>query len=233
MHACCYFNKLCGGGGGASPDAFLLRRALSGIQRVGHPRTPRAPITWHVLCRLLDALPSVARDSYSVVLLKAMFLLAFRCFLRVGEFTARGLTADATCRILQFGDAQFVRDGTVNAPLSLRITLRHFKATLLVPLSHCLYLLRLMAHRGSLPGPLFCWRSSAPVMRSEFSAHLNQALTTIGLAGANMRPHSFRIGAATSAAAAGVPDDQIQRLGRWISDAYRRYVRIPCLHSAL
>jgi hypothetical protein len=70
-----------------------------------------------------------------------------------------------------------------------------------------------------LPLPLF--------LRSEFSARLNQTLTSIGLTGANMRPHSFRIGAATSAAAAGVPDDQIQRLGRWKSDAYRRYIALP------
>ena len=34
--------------------------------------------------------------------------------------------------------------------------------------------------------------------------------------------HSFRIGAATAAAAAGVPDWCIQGLGRWLSDCYIR-----------
>ena len=39
--------------------------------------------------------------------------------------------------------------------------------------------------------------------------------------------HSFRIGAASAAAAAGIPDWQIQALGRWSSDCYRGYIRLP------
>ena len=39
--------------------------------------------------------------------------------------------------------------------------------------------------------------------------------------------HSFRIGAATTAAAVGVEDSMIKTLGRWKSAAYLAYVRIP------
>ena len=39
--------------------------------------------------------------------------------------------------------------------------------------------------------------------------------------------HSFRIGAATMAAQAGLPAYMIKMLGQWTSDAYQIYVRMP------
>ena len=41
-----------------------------------------------------------------------------------------------------------------------------------------------------------------------------------------LNTHSFRIGGASAAAAAGISDSQIQILGRWSSDAYRRYIHV-------
>ena len=43
----------------------------------------------------------------------------------------------------------------------------------------------------------------------------------------SMSSHSFRIGAATIAAAAGFPRWLIQALGRWSSNCYKEYIRIP------
>ena len=39
--------------------------------------------------------------------------------------------------------------------------------------------------------------------------------------------HSFRIGAASSAAAAGVPNHLIKAMGRWNSEAYLLYMKTP------
>jgi hypothetical protein len=42
-----------------------------------------------------------------------------------------------------------------------------------------------------------------------------------------MKPHSFRIGAATMTSTAEVSDCIIQTLGCWSSDAYQLYARTP------
>ena len=45
----------------------------------------------------------------------------------------------------------------------------------------------------------------------------------------NLNTHSFRIGAASALSSAGVPESAIQILGRWASNSYRTYIRIPNL----
>ena len=37
--------------------------------------------------------------------------------------------------------------------------------------------------------------------------------------------YSFRIGAATTAARVGIPDNMIKTFGRWSSEVYRLYIR--------
>ena len=60
--------------------------------------------------------------------------------------------------------------------------------------------------------------SGAPLTRRRVSAMLQETL------GSGYSTHSLRIGIATEAAAAGVPDATIQLLGRWRNSAYLGYV---------
>ena len=54
----------------------------------------------------------------------------------------------------------------------------------------------------------------SPVTRFQFTAVLKRALQFAGLSDARYTSHSFRIGAATSAAMAGIPEADIQHMGR-------------------
>ena len=87
--------------------------------------------------------------------------------------------------------------------------------------------LAFMACRGDQPGPFFLTTAKIPLTKSDFISNFRSVLDSIGLPAADYAGHSFRIGAATSAALAGVEDSTIQLLGQWQSAAFLRYMRTP------
>ena len=84
-----------------------------------------------------------------------------------------------------------------------------------------------MSLRGNTPGPLFILKDGQYLTRSLFGNFLDNLLHVLHLKKEHFNIHSFQIGAASSARAANIPDHQIQMLGRWRSDAYKLYIRIP------
>lgn len=75
--------------------------------------------------------------------------------------------------------------------------------------------------------PLFRRANDAPFSQAWLLSGLRLLLTAVGLQASAFAGHSFRIGAASDAAEAGFSDYKIQILGRWRSDAYRLYIRMP------
>lgn len=84
-----------------------------------------------------------------------------------------------------------------------------------------------LAARGNPAGPLFLYEDGSPLSRSRLVAAVRSCLRAGGVREELYSGHSFRIGAATTAATKGIEDSMIQVLGRWQSSAYLRYVRIP------
>ena len=79
-----------------------------------------------------------------------------------------------------------------------------------------------MKIRGDIEGPLFTLGDGRFVTRKYVVSFMLVSLR--GACGLNT--HSFRIGGASAAASAGVPDSVIKIMGRWSSDCYRRYLHV-------
>ena len=76
-------------------------------------------------------------------------------------------------------------------------------------------------------GPFFHFSSGQPLTRDSFVKEVQLALLSRGVEAAAFTGHSFRIGAATTVAAHGLPNSLIKTLGRWESATYMLYIRTP------
>ena len=128
--------------------------------------------------------------------------------------------------------------------VALKLTFRNFKhsnnqrpfSIILHSHNSCcpvLFLLDYLSLRGNRPGPLFLNSDNSPVSRTNFAELLSLSLKACGLDSTCYKGHSFRIGAASFAAERGMSDAQIRALGRWRSNAFLKYIRIPSFISQL
>ena len=75
--------------------------------------------------------------------------------------------------------------------------------------------------------PLFLFLDGSYLTRDRLVKHLRQGLQQVGIDRNRFSGHSFRIGAATTAAQAGIEDSVVKMLWHWKSSAYQRYLRTP------
>jgi site-specific recombinase XerD len=80
---------------------------------------------------------------------------------------------------------------------------------------HALNPLELNRSINQSSSPFFLLPTNQPLTRKAFIGNLRQLLLRIGIQLSPYSGHSLRVGAATSVAAAGVPDHLIQVLGCW------------------
>ena len=76
-------------------------------------------------------------------------------------------------------------------------------------------------------GLLFRFESGLALTCPHLVSAVRKALAQAGLTPEDYAGNRFRIGAATTAAVCGLPADTIFTLGRWISQAYQLYIRLP------
>ena len=79
-----------------------------------------------------------------------------------------------------------------------------------------------LAVRPAGDGPLFIMPQGIPLTKATFVKKITEVLEQVGIDASHYKGHSFRIGAATTAAACG-----LNEVGRWVSSAYQSYIRLP------
>ena len=216
----------------------VLDYVLRGIHRVipTSPRQARHPITPEIL-GLLHAAWSHPTDisQADATMLWAACCTGFFGFLRAGEFPCSSWNV-YTQEMLSFRD---VSVDSHHTPSLISIRLRRSKSdpfgngvtVHLGSTGHAICpvaaLLGYLAQRGQGQGPLFLFQNGSPLSKVKLMQHLREALGAAGVDTSGLRGHSFRIGAATAAAAAGLEDSLIQTLGRWHSSTFLRYIRTP------
>lgn len=216
-------------------QAFVTKKILKGCQALGSRKDTRLPITAPILQKLIAALEHTVSQYPVRLLLRALFLMAFHAFLRLGEITAKSVKSQ-NC-VLQRADVNFSHNGSRIE--GVQIVMREYKTNkhhtpLIIHLQACSNssycpvqaLNNYLALYKHTSGPLFQTMDGLPITYSVVSSHLKAAIKFIGLNPDQFKGHSFRIGAATHAASLGFSDHVIQKMGRWNSDAFKRYIRI-------
>ena len=217
-----------------------LRLVQAGIKRTHSQRVPlgskvRLPITPAILHGIRVQWLSRAQE-HDIIMLWAAACLCFFGFFRSGEITIPSLGAFDPRVHLSWGDVAV--DNAFN-PSILQVSLKRSKCDqfgkgvqvfigrtgdAICPVAA---MLAYLASRGSSMGPLFHFADKQPLTKAKFTDHIRQVLREIGLPYQDFAGHSFRIGAATAAAKAGVEDSTIRTLGRWNSSAFLVYIRTP------
>jgi integrase len=206
-----------------------LRRIIKGaLNLYGKTGELRLPITRHILAKICTKRPI----SKSEANLRACWLLAFTGFMRIGE-----LTYEAKDVALDFSRRHVTRG-------SIRISPNYDHMILLLPRSKTdiknegvqiliaatsdelcpIQAILDLHHIDPQPesAPLFNFNGTA-WSKARARLALHNSLVAEGVNPMHFRLHSFRKGAAQHAHSCGLRDDQIQMLGRWSSEALRRY----------
>ena len=162
--------------------------------------------------------------------------LAFFGFLRVSEFTIPANDQyDESCH-LSFNSISV--DNRSN-PQQLRISIKQsktdpfrkgvdiFLGTTGDTVCPVKGILPYLAIRGDHKCPLFILEDGRYLTRQHFSSAPEGLLKQLHINTHCYNTDSFRIGAATTARQANVPDPLIKMMGRWKSDAHLSYIRTP------
>lgn len=215
-----------------------LQQVLRGIEKHQSStqlKRVRLPVTLQIMCGIKEVL-SREPQSYNNIMLWAACCIAFFGFMRVGKFTIPSQDNYDKSSHLSLSD---ISVDSREQPRLIKITIKQSKTDPFCrgldvylgatdrAICPILGILPYLAARGDQAGPLFTTEDGRALTRQIFSTQLDSILAKLRLDTKSFNTHSFRIGAATTAAEAHIPDSYIKMLGRWQSDVYQQYIKTP------
>ena len=171
---------------------------------------------------------------YDDMLMRAAISTAYFGFLRCGEFTSYTNAFDPEANvclgdvIINFDEAFIILKSSKTDPFRYGLKIHYFRVECIFCAVEALGRFKHVRIRFAkdLATPFFLFQDFTHLTRSKFLSMLQIVCQKAGLESYGFKGHSFRIGAATTAAAKGIEDHLIQNLGRWKSDCYKTYVRV-------
>ena len=210
-----------------------LRLLLKGIKRIkgSTSKPPRLAVTMERMKLLKVKLRASHFSHQDQCMLWAAFTLAFFGFLRASEYCAPTKHSfDPSSTLLVRDISVLVNKIVVKVKVSKCDPFRRGQAVELAPSGRSICPVRAMSKHlqncKSSDRPVFIFTDGKFLTRRLVSSIMKQLIGNDKNC-ARISSHGFRIGAATTAAAANIPDRIIKTLGRWSSDTYQLYIRTP------
>ncbi|KAL5493809.1 hypothetical protein EMCRGX_G015039 [Ephydatia muelleri] len=225
--------------GGKDPNIGsmpYLEYVLKGFRKLAAGKSrPRLPITPSILSKMRETWSKIPKRK-NAAMFWAASCMCFFDLLRSGEIVVPSNTSYDPAVHLSYGD---VRTDSIQNPTCITVAVKASKTdpfrkgvvihigatkTQLCPVAT---VLGYMIQRGSRADPFFMFDDGRALTHERLVVEVKRALERAGVDSSHYSGHSFRIGAATTAAACGLQDSLIKMLGRWESVAYTVYIRTP------
>jgi hypothetical protein len=206
----------------------LVSRSLAGMRKLrGSPVSlQKRALTPDDLSALLAAFVAPSHDNF---LFLSMLFTGFSALLRLGEMTISNSPAKCSSKKITARHTLSLSPTQFSFQLPFHKADRFYQGSKIIvlakpdtPLDPLPFMHRYVSSRDSLfPFHPELWLTSLGVSPTSgwFTSRLTSTL------GPDVGGHSIRSGAATSLALAGVPDNVIQGMGRWSSEAFKVYIR--------
>ena len=209
---------------------FCIARTLRGIKQIQPKPSELLPITHDLMLTMVEIVDQLNLTSFDKQLLKTIMIVAYHGCFRVGELLISSTDAH-TLKLKNVAMARaknalsFTLDSYKHTDSPTTFIVKAYSVQKYCPVESVKIFLQLRPASNS--EFFFIRQNGKPAHRLFLANNIKACLERIGKDSSRYNTHSFRAGRATDLALAGTPHYLIKLAGRWHSDAYMRYIRVP------